>query len=136
MYLGTQLHLRKRFPTYQKTERTVCTRLPKAPARITISKSRTSSQISKCQKNILMRARSAEGVGVGVAVPPGADSAGEACARWSEESVAEGVSVKVLTGVVVAKELCVTPSDGGVAVGVGVGAAAALPGGTCPEGGG
>ena len=47
-----------------------------------------------------------------------------------EESVAEGVSVKVLTGVAVAKELCVMPSDGGVAVGVGVGAAAALPGGT------
>ena len=77
-----------------------------------------------------MRARSAEGVGVGVAMPPGADSAGEACAKRWKESVAEGVSVKVLTGVAVAKELCVMPSDGGVAVGVGVGAAAALPGGT------
>ena len=76
-----------------------------------------------------MGARSAEEVGVRVAMPPGADSAGEACARRSEESVAEGVSVKVLTGVAVAMEPCVMPSDGGMAIGVGAGATAALPGG-------
>ena len=78
-----------------------------------------------------MRARSTGVVGVGVGVPPEADATDEACAVLPEESVAEGVGVKVLAGADVPKELGV-PSDEGAAegVGVGVGAAADLPGGT------
>jgi len=76
-----------------------------------------------------MRARSTEGVGVGV--PPETDAIEEVCAVLPEESVAEGVGVKVLAGADVTKELGVPSAEGAAeGVGVGVGAAAALPGGT------
>jgi hypothetical protein len=53
MYIANHLHLNSRLPIYQYIERSACTRLPIAPANITINSNRASHQSRVVpQKNV------------------------------------------------------------------------------------